>query len=521
MRLTCPWHRWSTIFLALALGSAASCPVIAQTAPRLKVVASTADLAALAREVGGERAEVQYLASGNQDLHFVQPKPSYLLKLRQADLLIIVGLELESGWLTRSHHTPSLVSQSGNSRIQPGAPGYFDASQYAEILETPNRLVTPGIQPFGNPHYWLDPENGRRIAQALAKKMGEMRPRDASHFEQRLQAFSERLSAAEKTWDTEIAPYRGRRVVTYTRSWSNFLKHFQLVSVGEIEPQPGIPPNRGHTAELTNLMKSERVRVILVEPYFDLNTPNAIARETGAEVVVLPSSVGGEKGVDNYFQLLDHNLGRLTGAFQSQSGKGLGVKSDRDFIVLMLMDSDKVLAMVQHCAEKHVRQEFGTLCRQTIDVRQQETQILAGWLSSWFQISAAPRDESMVPLGSGLGMESADGSQFETIFLNLMIQEDWEELRTDHACMAHGSHEALRNLCAMLTRARSIEIQSMRNQLCLWYKNCESPEEHEHKPPVVETSDAEPKPGWPRLAEWLHDPPVGRTGSFSAAPALR
>ena len=305
--------------LLIALTLAATLPASANAkSPKLKVVASTSDLAALAAEVGGSRIEVDSLIRGNQDPHFVQAKPSYLLKLRRADLLIVVGLELESGWLTRPHHTPSLLSQSGNSRIQPGASGYFDASQYAEILETPNQLVAPSIQPFGNPHYWLDPENGRRIAQALANKMSEMRPSDGPYFNDRFKDFSHRLSDAEKRWDAEMEPYRGRKVVTYSRSWSNFLKRFQLVSIGEVEPQPGIPPSASHTRELIQLVKSNDVKVVLVEPYFELNTPHAIAREASATVVVMPSSVGGEKGVSDYFQLFDYDLSMLTRAFAAK-----------------------------------------------------------------------------------------------------------------------------------------------------------------------------------------------------------
>lgn len=312
-------YRLSTLLLVVALTGGAATPVFAQATSKLKIVTSTADLAALAAEVGGERAEVQSLIRGNQDPHFAQAKPTYLLKLRQADLLIIVGLELESGWLTRSHHTPSLVSQSGNSRIQPGAAGYFDASQYAEVLDTPTRLVTPSIQPFGNPHYLLDPENGRKIAEALAHKLGELRPNDASYFDDRFHAFSKRLSDAEEIWNAEMRPYHGRKVVTYYRSWSNFLKYFQLVSVGEIEPQPGIPPSRDHTSELVNLMKNQNVEVILVEPYFELKTPKDIAGKTGAKVVVIPSSVGGGKGITDYFQLFDYDLALLTNAFHSKS----------------------------------------------------------------------------------------------------------------------------------------------------------------------------------------------------------
>ncbi len=237
-------HRWPALLLALALAGAAPSPVAAQVVRKLKVVASTSDLAALAAEVGGDHVEVESIVRGNQDPHFVEAKPSYLLRLRQADVLIVVGLQLEGAWLTQSHHRPSLISQSGNPRIQPGASRYFDASQYARILEIPNPPVTPSIQALGNPHYWLDPENGRSLAQNLANRLSEMRPGDASYFEGRFQAFSKRLTDAEKVWDAQMQPYRGRKVITYHRSWSYFLKHFQLVSVGEIEPQPGIPPSR-------------------------------------------------------------------------------------------------------------------------------------------------------------------------------------------------------------------------------------------------------------------------------------
>src|SRR5262249_8634114 len=139
--------------------------------------------------------------------------------------------------------------------------------------------------------------------------------------EDRLQAFSKRLSGAEQVWDAEMKPYRGRRVVTYQRSWSYLLKRFQLVSVGEIEPQPGIAPSRGHTAELIDLMKSANVKVILVEPYFELNTPNEIARETGAEVVIMPSSIDSAKRVVDYFQLFDHDLALLVRAFQKAQNR--------------------------------------------------------------------------------------------------------------------------------------------------------------------------------------------------------
>jgi len=278
----------------------------------VKVGVTAEKLAALAQEVGGDRIEVESIARGYQDPHYVEAKPSFLLKLRRADLLIVVGLQLEIGWL------PPLISQCGNPKIQVGAPGYFDASQFAEILEIPTTAVTRAqgdVHPLGNPHYWLDPENGLRIAKGIEEKLTSMRPDDASYFAQRYASFSQRLKDAEKHWEEEAKSFRGKKVVTYHRSWPNFAKHFGLDVVGYVEPRPGIPPSPAHTVELIQMMKRENVKVILVEPYFDLKTPNAIARETGAKVLVLTPSVGGEKEITDYFKLFDYDISLLGKAF--------------------------------------------------------------------------------------------------------------------------------------------------------------------------------------------------------------
>ncbi len=293
---------------------AATFPGPAHAAGKLNVVTATTDLAALAQEVGGDRIEVESIARGYQDPHFVEAKPSFLLKLKRADLLIVVGLQLEIGWL------PPLISQCGNPKIQVGAPGYLDASQFAEILEIPTTQVTRAmgdVHPLGNPHYWLDPENGRRIARGIEQKLAEMRPGDAGYFEQRFQSFSQRLTEAEKRWDEQMKPYRGRKGVTYHRSWPNFARRFGLDVVGYVEPRPGIPPSPAHTVELIQMMRRENVKVILVEPYFDLKTPNAVGRETGAQVLVLTPSVGGEKEITDYFKLFDYDIALLTRAFQA------------------------------------------------------------------------------------------------------------------------------------------------------------------------------------------------------------
>ena len=299
------------IVLSLLLGAVFS-PTRVE-AKKLNVVTSTTDMAALTQEVGGDKVNVESIAKGYQDPHFVEAKPSFLLKLRQADLLVTVGLQLEIGWL------PPLVNQSGNPRIQVGAQGYLDASQFAEILDIPTGPVTRAmgdVHPLGNPHYWLDPDNGRRIAKGISAKLSEVDPGDSAYFQERFQDFDKRLTAAEQKWDAEMKPFHGRKLVTYHNSFPNFAKHFHLNVIGYVEPRPGIPPTPSHTIELIGLMKRENCKLVLVEPYFDLKTPNSIGAATGAKVVVYLPSVGGEKGVTDYFKLFDYDIALLTKAFR-------------------------------------------------------------------------------------------------------------------------------------------------------------------------------------------------------------
>jgi zinc/manganese transport system substrate-binding protein len=286
----------------------------------VNVVTSTEDLAALTREVGGDRVKVEALAKGYQDPHFVEPKPSFILKLHSADLLIVVGRELEIGWL------PPLIQQSRNAKIQPGADGYLDASLNVRILEIPTGQITRAmgdVHPLGNPHYWLDPGNGRRIAQAIQQKLSAMSAGDAGYFAQRYADFDKRLADAEKRWDAMMEPYKGLKIVTYHNSWPNFAERFHLNVVGYVEPRPGIPPSPSHTFELIQAMKRDQVKIIIVEPYFDLKTPNAIARDTGAKVVVLAPSAGGAENIHTYFDLFDYDMKTLMAAIK-ETGTGAG-----------------------------------------------------------------------------------------------------------------------------------------------------------------------------------------------------
>lgn len=300
-----------TCLLAVALAA----PALA--APP-KVVTTTEDLAALVREVGGDKVSVESIAKGYQDPHFVEAKPSFILKLHDADLLVVIGRELEIGWL------PPLLTQSRNAKIQVGSPGYLDASMGVRILEIPTGQITRAmgdVHPSGNPHYWLDPDNGRIIAKSIAAALSRLSPGDAAYFDQRYGDFDRRLTDAQKRWAAAMAPYKGTKVVTYHRSWPNFTERFGLDVIGYVEPKPGIPPSPSHTIELIAEMKRQSVKLIMVEPYFDLKTPESIARETGGRVLVLTPSVGGVKEAGSYIALFDYNINLLTTALKQFTGK--------------------------------------------------------------------------------------------------------------------------------------------------------------------------------------------------------
>ena len=232
----------------------------------VRIVTSLQDFASIADAVGGKRVETFALAKGYQDPHFVEPKPSFVLKLSRADLLIVAGLELEIGYL------PPLIDQSRNDKIRPGAAGYLDASAGCDILERPTGTVTRAmgdVHPFGNPHYWLDPDNGRVIARSIADRLTKLDPPGAAEYAANLAAFEAKLTEGEKRWEAQLGPYAGTELVTYHNSWPNFLKHFKLVAAGYVEPKPGVPPSPSHTVDLIDMMSAKKIPVILMEPYFD------------------------------------------------------------------------------------------------------------------------------------------------------------------------------------------------------------------------------------------------------------
>jgi len=280
------------------------------------VVTSLQDFASIADAIGGKRVETFALARGYQDPHFVEPKPSFVLKLSKADLLIVAGLELEVGYL------PPLIDQSRNEKIRPGAPGYLDASNGCDILEKPTGTVTRAmgdVHPFGNPHFWLDPDNGRVIARAIADKLTQIDPAGAAEYKANLAAFDAKLSEGEKRWDAALGPYAGTALVTYHNSWPNFLKRFKLTAAGYIEPKPGIPPSPAHTVELINMMTEKKIPVILMEPYFDQKTPKSVADKTGATLITFIPSVGGVPDAKDYISLFDYDVKLLADALAKKA----------------------------------------------------------------------------------------------------------------------------------------------------------------------------------------------------------
>jgi ABC-type Zn uptake system ZnuABC Zn-binding protein ZnuA len=292
---------------------ALSLTTLAATAAPLKVVTTTQDLASITQEVGGDRVTVSSLGRGYQDPHFIEAKPSFLLLLKNADLLEVVGLELEIGYL------PPLLDQSRNNNIRPGQRGYLDLSQGVDIQDRPTGSVNRSmgdVHPLGNPHYWLDPANAVRISIQIQRKLAELQPADAAYFAQRQHDFTVRLNDANKRWMAALAPYRGAKIISYHNSWPNFTRHFGLNVVDHVEPKPGIPPSPSHTLDVIQLIKREHIKAIIMEPYFDRKTPQSIGEHTGAKVVVLYPSVGGRPELTDYIKLVDYDVAQLVQALK-------------------------------------------------------------------------------------------------------------------------------------------------------------------------------------------------------------
>lgn len=298
------------------LAALAALAVLATAAPSrataaVKVITTTEGLAALAREVGGDRVQVESLSRGVQDPHFVDANPMLAVKLRKADLLVDVGLDLEIGWL------PPLVTQSRNGEIQPGGKRRLTAASAVTVLEAPAGPVSRAqgdLHPGGNPHFLADPRRAERVAAAIAERLSALDGGNAAYYAQRLQDFRSRLAAAEARWQAELAPAKGRKIFTRHRTMTYFLEWSGLVSAGELEPRPGVPPPPSHLAELVGVAQREGVKAISVENYYDTKSAEVVARHAGARIVQIPGDVGGEPGLDTYEKYVGTVVSRLAGA---------------------------------------------------------------------------------------------------------------------------------------------------------------------------------------------------------------
>jgi ABC-type Zn uptake system ZnuABC Zn-binding protein ZnuA len=250
------------------------------------------------------------IAKGYQDPHFIDAKPSYLVRLQKADLFVMVGMDLERGW------APSLLTNSRNGAIQKGARGYVDASVGIDKLQIPSGADRSmgDIHPFGNPHYWLDPANGSIIARNIADGLKRVDTQNADEYEKNLETFVEKLERAIERWTQEAAPLRGLPIVAYHDSWPYLEQRFGFDVVAFVEPKPGIAPSGRYIAELLETMKAREIDIILMTAFYNKKTAGLIARQSGATMVTLAQSVGGVEGVDDYISLFERNLELLRDA---------------------------------------------------------------------------------------------------------------------------------------------------------------------------------------------------------------
>src|SRR5436189_2054561 len=274
----------------------------------IKVVTTTTDMKSIAEFVGGKNVSVSSIATGYQNPHFVDPKPSYIISLTKADLFVTVGLDLETGW------SPQLLSSSRNTKIQKGADGYVDASMGVTLYQVPSSVnkAEGDIHIYGNPHYWLDPLNGKVIARNIANGLERVDPSNKPMYETNLKIFSARIDSMMKIWQAKMAPYKGSKIIAYHNEWVYFETRFGLKIVDFMESKPGIPPPPSQLVKVINEVKSNSIKVIISSPYFTTSSSDVVVKQTGVKQLTLATSVGAFDTIKNYFDLFDYNLNQLT-----------------------------------------------------------------------------------------------------------------------------------------------------------------------------------------------------------------
>ena len=273
----------------------------------IKVVTTIPDLKSITEFVGGNKVSVSSIATGYQNPHFVDPKPSYIIGLSNADMFVTVGLDLEIGW------SPQLLASSRNTKIQKGAPGYVDASAGVGLLQVPTSAnrAEGDIHIYGNPHYWLDPLNGKVIARNIANGLERVDPSNKSTYEANLQAFYKKIDDKMREWQSKMAAFKGTKIIAYHNEWVYFETRFGLNIVDFMEPKPGIPPSPSQLVKVIKEIKADNIKVIISSPYFTTSSSDVVAKQTGVKELTLATSVGGFESVKNYFDLFDYDINQL------------------------------------------------------------------------------------------------------------------------------------------------------------------------------------------------------------------
>ena len=277
----------------------------------LHVVSSIPTLGSIAKEVGGNRIAVEALGKGYQDPHFVEPKPSLMLVLNRADLLLHVGMELEIGWL------PPLVLGSRNPRIQSGELGNLDCSRVIPVMDVPTTKIDRSmgdIHPQGNPHYWLPPANARLIAKDIAERLAQLDPEGKPAYDKNLLAFLSKVDAHEKQWAPLVARLKRVKVATYHKSWTYVSHWLGMEELGYIEIKPGIPPDPQHLVSLISTMKGQGVKLLLMEDFYNKSVAELVAQKSGAKLLDLPTDVGARPEIKDWFTLVDVVLKAIAAA---------------------------------------------------------------------------------------------------------------------------------------------------------------------------------------------------------------
>jgi zinc/manganese transport system substrate-binding protein len=275
----------------------------------LNVVASLPDFGAIAEEIGGKAVKVTTIARGSEDAHFVDARPSFVRVLNRADLLIEGGAELELGWL------PTLVNSARNPKIQGAGPAHLVLAKHVKLLEVPGGPVDRSmgdVHAAGNPHYWLDPRNGKVLAERITKALVELDSKHAAMFLQNLAAFSAKLDAKWPEWQKKMEPLRGTKIITYHKSFEYLANAFGLEVFGQLEPKPGIEPSAAHVNQLVQNAKSAGVKFVVIEPFRPRRQAEQVAEAIGARMIVLPDKTGSTPEARDYISLFDAIVTKLT-----------------------------------------------------------------------------------------------------------------------------------------------------------------------------------------------------------------